>query len=348
MRYEARMAATPIRRRPCSPYSFVVPRRKLAEVLHPKPNISERKGWGVKNCVLDSQLLTQNYFRTAVRFSFQSSVSKSVQFVTMNERCCHWGARFRTFASALLVLTLAPLLRAAALEPIFELKHEGRFITRNQIEFDKFQAQMQAPAFLAVCTNVWPAGMVPVFAVERTNRFELRRRPPRGQESFSSPLFFALPREDEHDARKLAGHWEGTAHRPGGTRDYPAWELTLEGDVVAGRFDQNTEYRYAFVSGGTFRSNRLDLRVDYMNESWFLVADWTEGMLKGTWRRGDDSEQGSWEATRPQPFLPPGNAVPLFEWRRASDGARRYRLADETPGAEWERAPRPLCRVWRK
>jgi hypothetical protein len=257
----------------------------------------------------------------------------------------------QTRSLTLLILALLRCANAASLEPIFDLKPDGaqqRFITRNQSEFEKVQLQIERIAFLAVCTNVWPAGMIPIFAVERTNCFELRRRPPRGQESFSSPLFFALPPQDEPNAAKLAGHWEGTAHRPGGTKDFPAWEFTLEGDQVAGRFDQNTEYRYAYVSGGSFRSNHFELRVDYMNESWFLSGAWSENMLKGSWRRADDSEQGPWEATRQRALLPEGKSVALYEWRRRSDDARRYRLADETVGADWQREARPLCRVWQK
>jgi hypothetical protein len=248
-----------------------------------------------------------------------------------------------------LALTFVTSVAAGAepFEPIFELKPEGglqRFITRNEFEFTKLRSQIERTAFMAICTNQWPSGLVPIFAVEKTNRIDLRRRPPHGQENYTTPLFFALPPEDEPDAAKLAGHWEGTADRPGGTKDFPAFEFTLEGDQIAGRFDQNTQYRYAYVSGGTFRSNRLEVRVDYMNESWFLSANWTEGMLKGTWRREDNAEQGAWEVTREPAQLPKAKAVPLYEWRRTSDDARRYGTGDFGP--EWKRSARPLCRVW--
>lgn len=236
---------------------------------------------------------------------------------------------------------------AEAFDPIFELKTEGEqqhFITRDQFEFTKLQSRIERIAFMAICTNQWPSGLVPIFAVGKTNRIELRRRPPRGQESYTTPLFFALPPDDEPNAVKLAGHWEGTAERPGGTKDFPAFEFTVEDDQIAGRFDQNTQYRYAYVSGGTFRSNRFELRVDYMNEAWLLSAHWTEGLLKGTWRREDNAEQGAWEATREPAMSPKAKAVPLYEWRRPSDDARRYGIGDFGP--EWKRSKRPLCRVW--
>ena len=127
-------------------------------------------------------------------------------------------------------------------------------------------------AFLAVCTNDWPAGLVPVFAIERNHRVELRRRPLRGQENACEPLFFALPPEHEPEASKLAGHWDCVAIRGDGSKDFPAWELALEADTVSGRFDQNTQYRYAYIMGGTFRSNRLELRVEHGNDAYRLTG----------------------------------------------------------------------------
>ncbi len=256
-------------------------------------------------------------------------------------------ARRLALGAGFLVFLLTETLSGAPhLSPVYRLKSDKQLITRNDFDFQKLESQIEAVAFLAVCTNRWPPGMAPIFAVERTNRIELRRRPLRGQENYSEPLFFGLPLEDELEAGKVAGHWEGVAGRSGGTKDYPAFEWAVEGDQIAGRFDQNTEYRYAYVSGGTFRSNRLELRIDYMNESWFLSGNWSNGTIKGTWRRGDDTEQGPWEATRQAVVLPEGKAIPLYEWRRTSDDARRYGLARESFGPEWQRAARPLCRVW--
>lgn len=229
----------------------------------------------------------------------------------------------------------------AHLEPVYQLE-TGGLITRNEFEFAKVQSQIKGIALMAVCTNQWFSGLVPVFQIERTNGVELRRRPLRGQENFTQPLFFGLPLAEETDASKLAGHWDAVAERDAGRKDYPAFEFAIEGDQVAGRFDQNTEYRYAYVSGGTFRSNRLDLRIDYMNESWFLTGILNDGKLKGTWRRGDDAEKGAWEATRERAVLPKGATVELYEWRRGEE--RKYGV--ESPGAEWKR-DRAVCRVWR-
>jgi hypothetical protein len=228
---------------------------------------------------------------------------------------------------------------------VYRLK--DKLITAEDFDFRKLKAEIEGVAFHAVVTNTWPAGLVPVFGIERTNSFELRRRPARGKENATEPLFFALPPEDEPEATKLAGRWELEAIRFSGTKEYPVWELAIEGDKVSGRFDQNMDYRYAYIMGGTFRSNLLELRVEYINDAYLITGTWHDGKLKGRWRRADDSEEGPWEATRPIPKLPAHQrAVALYEWRRLSDDSRRHATETEKPGIGWQRAPRPLCRVW--
>ena len=189
--------------------------------------------------------------------------------------------------------------------------------------------------------------MVPIFAVEMTNHIELRRRARRGKENATEPLFFALPPLDEPDATKLAGRWELEAIRYGGTKDFPVWELAIEGDQVSGRFDQNTDYRFAYLMGGTFRSNALELRVEYINDAYIIHGTWHADSMNGRWRRADDSEEGPWQATRPAAALPTNtNVINLYEWRRASDDSRHYAVETKKRGPEWTRATRPLCRVW--
>jgi hypothetical protein len=255
---------------------------------------------------------------------------------------------------ALAVLSLRALAAdppiALRLEPVYRLKplaDKQHLITREDFEFEKRRGEIEGTAFLAVTTNIWPGGLVPIFAVEKTNRLELRRRPARGQENSSEPLFYALPSEDEHEATKIAGRWECLAVRETGTKEFFGWDLSIEGDQVAGRFDQFTDFRFARIANGTFRSNRLELRVEYIMDAYVVKGTWNEGKLRGVWMRVDESESGPWEATRPKFVLPPAtNLVALYEWRRA-DNARRYRLEHEQLTSEWQRASRPLCRVWK-
>jgi hypothetical protein len=238
------------------------------------------------------------------------------------------------------------------LEPLYRLKAaDGKrpFVTRREPGFEKLS--LDGVAFLAVVTNVWPNGLAPVFAVEKGNRIELRRRPGRGQENFTEPLFFALAPEDEPDATRLAGRWEVQAVRGSGSTEYLAWELAVEGDEVSGRFDQDSQYRFAYIVGGTFHSNRLELRVEYNHDAYLLSGEWREGGFRGAWRQADDGERGTWQAGRTEVRAPPARELPatvrLYEWRRASDDARQYALEGERMEAGWERSARPLCRVWR-
>jgi hypothetical protein len=244
-----------------------------------------------------------------------------------------------------LLILLCASAAASDLQPVHRIK--GKLITSEDFDFRKLKPELEGVAFHAVVTNTWPTGLVPIFGIEKTNGFELRRRPGRGKEKASEPLFFALPPEDEPDAAKIAGRWELEAVRYSGSKEYPVWEVAVERDQVSGRFDQNTDYRFAYVMGGTFRSNALELRVEYINDAYIIHGTWRDGKMRGRWRRTDDSEEGPWEATRPTAQLPPNKSiVSLFEWRRASDDSRRYSLETEKLGPEWQRAPRPLCRVW--
>jgi hypothetical protein len=227
-----------------------------------------------------------------------------------------------------------------------DVKH--LFMTSQELGFEKLKPRLGAPVFLAVITNEWPTGLVPIFAVEKAHGVELRRRGLAGEENTSEPLFFALPPEDEPDAAKVAGRWECRAVRAKDSRNFLVWELAAEGEKISGRFDQATEYRVAFITGGTFRSNRLEMRVEYLRDAYALIGDWQQGKLKGDWRRTDDEERGTWEATREagRP-LPRGEIARLYEWRHPSDNARHYAVEGEAMAANWERSLRPLCRVWR-
>jgi len=237
------------------------------------------------------------------------------------------------------------------LEPIFRVRVADateRLVTRGQLPAPKADAGVARPAFLAIRTNAWPAGLVPLFVVERTNRFELRRLPPRGQENFSEPLFFALPPLDDEEAGKLAGRWDFLAIRGDGSKAFPALELACEAGMVSARFDQNTDYRFAQISEGVFRTNRLSLRIRYIADAYALTGRWREGRFTGEWRNLDDSERGTWEASREEfNFSASTNFVALYEWLRPADGARLYALEGELSQVGWERAPRPLCRVWK-
>lgn len=238
-------------------------------------------------------------------------------------------------------LPLAPVYRVAL------AGGEEQLLTLTKIRIEKLGLPTNPPAFYAVVTNEWLAGLAPLFVVERENRTEIRRRPMRGQENFSEPLFFALPTGDEIDAAKLVGRWDCQATREG-SKPSPSFQLTLDGEQVCGRFDQGTDYRFAFITGGTFRSNLLQLRIEYIQDNYLLIGRWRNGTLAGEWQQTNGSEKGRWTARRSDAILPSSKeAVPLYEWRHSATGARHYGLEGEPMDPIWQREPRPLCRVWR-
>jgi hypothetical protein len=135
-----------------------------------------------------------------------------------------------------------------------------------------------------------------------------------------------------------------------GGRHFPTLELTCDNGEISGRFDPNTEYRFAFIRGGAFRSDRLRLEIDYINDHYTLEGTLERGRLRGSWRLLGGEEHGTWEATRstddpPITRLPTGT-IPLYEWRRAGEPAPRYTTGQAPGPPGWTRLPDPLCRVW--
>ncbi len=206
------------------------------------------------------------------------------------------------------------------------------------------------PVFHAVKSKAWPAGLVPIFGFERRGIFQLSRTPKTGWENLLDPVFFALPRADETNAHALAGGWSMKAVHEDGHSDELRWELTTEGEQVAGRMDPDTDYRFATVSGGTWTGNRLQLKVDYINDHFELSGRLVDGMLSGRWRRTDDGDRGEWRATRststPVVDASTFRIAPLYEWTHRTSGLKRYSLDSTGVDSSWRRTEAPICRVW--
>jgi hypothetical protein len=217
-------------------------------------------------------------------------------------------------------------------------------VTRSSVNADT--NRKAETAFVAVVSSSWPTGLVPLFAIENENRFELRRLPARGTEGGADPLFFALPREDEPHATDIAGAWSGAATNAQGAKYFPEWELAVDDDRIAGRFSPRGEYRVAYITGGTFRSNRLELHAEYVQDHYTLSAELRRDELTGTWRQQDNSDHGTWSAAREERGTLPSatNTAALYEWRRGEE--RRYAITSP-PGTGWQRGTKPLGRVWK-
>ena len=245
------------------------------------------------------------------------------------------------------VVTTACAAEKWKLEPILRTTSSNgqeRLTTRRGISADA--SRKAETAFVAVVSSSWPTGLVPVFAIENESRFELRRLPARGTEGGADPLFFALPREDEPHATRIAGAWSGAATNAQGAKYFPEWELAVDDERIAGRFSPSGEYRVAYITGGTFRSNRLEIHAEYVQDRYTLSGDLRNGELTGTWRQHDDSEHGKWSAARGEQGTAPSatNTAALYEWRRGEE--RRYAITSPS-GTGWQRGSKPLCRIWK-
>ncbi|MFO1460361.1 MAG: hypothetical protein U1G08_13250 [Verrucomicrobiota bacterium] len=204
--------------------------------------------------------------------------------------------------------------------------------------------------FRGISSHFWPAGLVPIFAVELESRVELRRLPIKGRENFTEPLFFALPPADEPQAGRICGRWNLASASKAGRRDRLSMEIAVDGTQAAARLDQETDFRFAFLTGGVWESNHLTLTVEYLNDRYAMVGDEQVGFLRGTWRQIPEGDDGIWQAKRPTQTgrIPPlDDTVRLFQWTRPSDGSRKYLVEDRSAGEGWVREARELCRVWR-
>ena len=201
------------------------------------------------------------------------------------------------------------------------------------------------PMFKALTAMHWPAGYVPVFAVEREKSFELRRRAPRGQENFTEPAFFGLPLTTDTNAL-YSGRWIVEATREDGSKPFLAWDLAVEEENVSGRLDQDTDYRHAFVTGGKIKASLLELNIDYINDKFLIIGTVVSNRLTGSWSKLDKSESGTLVAFRP-PFLnirrPSTKLVKLHPWE--SKEAVRYRPEGIPLPAPWQKQE-AICLVW--
>ncbi|MBX3731035.1 MAG: hypothetical protein KF791_00420 [Verrucomicrobiae bacterium] len=203
--------------------------------------------------------------------------------------------------------------------------------------------------FRGVVSKAWPEGLVPVFAIEGEGRAELRRLPPLGRENFSDPLCFLLPPEGEPDAALLAGRWTLESESEEGRRHRLAMEWSVAGERAAGRLDQETDFRFAYLTGATWRQRQLEVMVEYISDRYEMSGTWEQGRLRGTWRQVPEGDSGRWEARRPERVraLPPSaDTLPLFEWRRDGGSARWYGVGESSPGDGWRREPLPIGRAW--
>ena len=258
------------------------------------------------------------------------------------------GGFIVTHAATLLVFGAEP--QRAVFVTVKYAGNQTEIASLTDVQERRSKPVILSTNFTAVTADEWPAGLVPVFPVARDGGyFELRRLPARGMENVTDPLFFALPNEDDHDAAVISGTWQCSATNSEGSAHSVTWQLGIDGPRVGGRFDPQTEYRFASIVGGTFRSNQLELVVEHTNDRFLLNGTRRGNTFSGTWHQVEGPQLGGWTARRPtvRNIATTNASVPLYEWTMQGQPARRYLTAGEQAGEGWQRAAHPLCRVWR-
>lgn len=219
----------------------------------------------------------------------------------------------------------------------------------NTSEFVR-ENKIASECFHAMESTEWPGGLIPIFGFFTRGEFRLSRTPKTGWENLLEPIFFALPPVNETNAAPLTGMWSVSAINPEGHTDQFNWELTTDGSRIAGRFDLNTDYRFATISRGAWDGSRLSLKVDHINDHFELTGRLAGDKFSGTWRKLEEFDGGRWTAWRTSgPATIDANGfetVPLHEWTHRSTGERSYSTDPSRAEANLLQSENPICRVW--
>lgn len=238
------------------------------------------------------------------------------------------------------------------IEPLFDTTLTNGshvFLTAVQKMFPAYRVLPQKETFHAVVTRSWVAGLIPVFENEQNGEHLLSRLPPTGQEHLVEPIFFALPPSDDPLVRAIVGRWQINAtHSDGNSRQF-AWELTAQGENVVGRFDPDSDYRFALITSGRWKTNTIELMIAYVGEIYSVSGQLNDLTLSGVWKQVGGDKQGTWTGRRTDaPTLPISEILAprnLYEWRLPTATTIRYGTKAPDDEMGWRRGE-VICQVW--
>ena len=204
------------------------------------------------------------------------------------------------------------------------------------------------PLFYAIQSPNWPNGFIPIYQTrdKQTKEWRLSRRLTHGKENFTDPLFFALPTSLKMPEGMLSGRWACEAKHRDGTIDFLHWEIARDGDIIFGRFDQDTDYRFAWLTEGAIRGNKLRFKADYIDATYELEGSFIPHIIRmeGTWRHTEDADGGTWKAE-------PAYEIELAHWhwkrvnlyQNISPSTGKQSLSVDSPISNESQL---LCQVW--
>lgn len=202
------------------------------------------------------------------------------------------------------------------------------------------------PIFYAIKSLKWPNGLIPIYQTldKKTKKWKITRRLTHGKENFTDPLFFALPPIPDSETGKLSGRWACEAIHRDGSIDFLHWEMGIDGETVFGRFDQDTDYRFAWLTGGHFKSPIIQIKAEYIDAKYELEGSLESTTFKGTWKQTENADGGTWTAEPAYPIQ-----IPSTPWRVTN----LYITIDPSNGSQSLSIDAPtsneallLCRIW--
>ena len=211
---------------------------------------------------------------------------------------------------------------------------------------EDLEATNKSPQFYAIQSLKWPNGLVPVYQTrdKKSKEWKLSRRLTHGKENFTEPLFFALPPNAASSEPVLSGRWACEAMHLDGSIDFLHWEMGLDGEIIFGRFDQDTDYRFAWLNGGTFKGNNLRFDAEYIDAKYELEGSLSSNLLKGTWKHTEDADGGTWVAEPAYPVSIENRHWKVVDlYQKTSPSTGKQILSVDSPGSDESRL---LCRVW--
>lgn len=272
-----------------------------------------------------------------------------IETIRLNRQC--WG---------LTMVSMASIILSGAMvgESGKQVEPKAMYVQASDsnailLSFRKPEKTIQKPApvtftplFYAIQSSKWPNGFIPIYQTQdkKTKEWKLSRRLSHGKENFTDPLFFALPPNLKEGM--VSGRWSCEAKHRDGSVDFLHWEMGQEGETIFGRFDQDTDYRFAWFIGGTILDNKLRFKAEYIDATYELEGSLSTHMIRmeGTWKHTEDSDGGTWTAE-------PAFAIELAHshWKRVnlyqeiSPTTGKQILSIDSPFSDMSRI---LCQVW--
>jgi hypothetical protein len=227
--------------------------------------------------------------------------------------------------------------------PVYRVKTaEGkpRWLLREGVEAQALWKEIEEVGFFAIPPARRRNGLIPIFAGVNERGSFLDTNPPAVE---STPLFFALPATDLGRAGALDGIWQCAAKTKEGGELAFGLEMKERGeDVEASSEDGRLR------GSGTLRKEAFEMRLTNGPVVYLLSGTLRAQKFAGEWRRADASESGTWSArrTRVSEMDTSPAIVPLYEFRRATDGQSIYSTKSDLSDTSFHRGAEPLCRVW--